>query len=95
MDNFVSSLNNFTTQQAKLNEKTDNAIQQLQAQNKLMENQFGQLAQQVGQLSKTQGQFPGNTEQPPKGHINVVILWSGKELENPPSKEPSKKIWKR
>ncbi|XP_056690474.1 uncharacterized protein [Spinacia oleracea] len=58
------------------------SIQQIQAQNKLMENQMSQLSHQVGQSSKTPSQFPGNTEQPPRGQINVVTLRSGRELED-------------
>ncbi|XP_057252154.1 uncharacterized protein LOC130592059 [Beta vulgaris subsp. vulgaris] len=71
---------------------TNNSIQQLQAQNKLMENQISQLAHQVGQSSKAPGSFPGQTEQPPKGHINAITLRSGKQLEDPPAREPSNKV---
>ncbi|XP_021763702.1 component of gems protein 1-like [Chenopodium quinoa] len=46
---------------------TNNSIQQLQAQNKLMENQLSQLAHQVGQSSKTSGTFPGQTEHQKRG----------------------------
>ncbi|XP_021747432.1 uncharacterized protein LOC110713282 [Chenopodium quinoa] len=46
---------------------TNNNIQQLQAQNKLMENQIIQLDHQIGQYLKTPGAFLGQTEQPPKG----------------------------
>ncbi|XP_057249406.1 uncharacterized protein LOC130590844 [Beta vulgaris subsp. vulgaris] len=49
------------------------------------------MAQQVGQLSKAPGHFPGNSEQPPKAHINAVILRNGKELQDHPLKEPSKR----
>ncbi|XP_021733004.1 uncharacterized protein LOC110699798 [Chenopodium quinoa] len=57
-----------------------------------MENQISQLAHQVGQSLKTPGTFPGQTEQPQKWHLNVVTLRSGKQLEDPPIKEPSKEI---
>ncbi|XP_057248189.1 uncharacterized protein LOC125493537 [Beta vulgaris subsp. vulgaris] len=91
MENLLAQQTNFMAQQGKQNEKTDNAIQQIQAQNKLLESQISQLAHQVGQLSKTPGHFPGNSEQPSKGHINVVILRNGKELQDHPLKEPSKR----
>ncbi|XP_021741958.1 uncharacterized protein LOC110708179 [Chenopodium quinoa] len=57
-----------------------------------MENQISQLAHQVGQSLKTPGTFPGQTEQPQKGHMNVVTLRNGKKLEDPPIKEPSKEV---
>ncbi|XP_010669123.3 uncharacterized protein LOC104886363 [Beta vulgaris subsp. vulgaris] len=91
MENLLAQQTNFMAQQGKQNEKTDNAIQQIQAQNKLLESQISQLAHQVGQLSKAPGHFPGNSEQPSKGHINAVILRNGKELQDHPLKEPSKR----
>ncbi|KAL2906850.1 Protein HEG-like protein 1 [Bienertia sinuspersici] len=81
--NMEIMMESFLSQQAKRDEKIDNQIQQLQAQSKLLESQVSQLAHQVGQSSKAPGHFPGNTEQPPKGHINAVTLRSGKELEDP------------
>ncbi|XP_021730997.1 uncharacterized protein LOC110697903 [Chenopodium quinoa] len=71
---------------------TNNSIQQLQAQNKLKENQISQLAHQVGQSSRTPSTFSGQTEQAQKGHMNAVTLRSGKQLEVPPVREPSKEI---
>ncbi|XP_057247947.1 uncharacterized protein LOC130590072 [Beta vulgaris subsp. vulgaris] len=91
MENLLAQQTNFMAQQGKQNEKTDNAIQQIQAQNKLLESQISQLAHQVGQLSKAPGHFPGNSEQPPKAHINAVILRNGKELKDHPLKEQSKR----
>ncbi|XP_048491553.1 uncharacterized protein LOC125492860 [Beta vulgaris subsp. vulgaris] len=58
MENLLAQQTNFMAQQGKQNEKTDNAIQQIQAQNKLLESQISQLAHQVGQLSKAPGHFP-------------------------------------
>ncbi|XP_021765666.1 uncharacterized protein LOC110730162 [Chenopodium quinoa] len=83
--NFELMLENFVT-------TTNNNIQQLQARNKLMENQISQLAHQVGQSVKTPGAFLGQTEKPPKGHMNAVTLRSGKQLEYPPTREPSKEV---
>ncbi|XP_021731334.1 uncharacterized protein LOC110698244 [Chenopodium quinoa] len=71
---------------------TNNSIQQLQTQNKLMENQISQLAHQVGQSSKTPGTFPSQTKQPQKGHMNVMTLRTGKQLEDPPVRKPSKEV---
>ncbi|XP_021730695.1 uncharacterized protein LOC110697619 [Chenopodium quinoa] len=57
-----------------------------------MENQISQLANQVSQSLKIPGTFPGQTEQPQKGQMNVVTLRSGNQLEDPPTKEPSKEV---
>eukprot|EP00257_Ricinus_communis_P017214 XP_015575608.1 uncharacterized protein LOC107261384 [Ricinus communis] len=56
-----------------------------------MENQISQLAQLVGQSSKVPDHCPGNTEQPPKGQINVVTLRNGRELEDLPPKVVQRK----
>ncbi|XP_048235728.1 uncharacterized protein LOC125371231 [Ricinus communis] len=66
-------------------------VQQIQSQTKLIENQISQLAQQVGQSSRVSDHFPSNTEQPPKGQINVVTLRNGRELEDLPLKVVQKK----
>ncbi|XP_048231313.1 uncharacterized protein LOC125370323 [Ricinus communis] len=78
-------------EQLKQNSLLTATVQQIQAQTKLMENQISQLAQQVGQSSKVPGHFPGNTEQPPKGQVNVVTLRNGRELEDLPPKVVQKK----
>ncbi|XP_021755399.1 uncharacterized protein LOC110720654 [Chenopodium quinoa] len=57
-----------------------------------MENQISQLANQFSQALKTPGTFPGQTEQSQKGQMNVVTLRSGKQLEEPPTKEPSREV---
>ncbi|XP_021754566.1 uncharacterized protein LOC110719897 [Chenopodium quinoa] len=85
LENFITTTNNSIQQQ-------NSSIQQLQAQSRFMENQISQLAHQVGQSLKTPGTFSGQTEQPQKGHMNVVTLRSGKQLEDPPTKEPSKAV---
>ncbi|XP_021856228.2 uncharacterized protein [Spinacia oleracea] len=59
---------------------------------KLMESQVSQLAHQVGQSSKIPGQFPGNTEQPPKDQMNAVTLRNGRVLEELPPRVPQKKV---
>ncbi|XP_021770619.1 uncharacterized protein LOC110734778 [Chenopodium quinoa] len=57
-----------------------------------MENQISQLANQFSQDLKTPGTFPGQTEQSQKGQMNVITLRSGKQLEDPPTKEPSREV---
>ncbi|XP_074298312.1 uncharacterized protein LOC141629166 [Silene latifolia] len=47
----------------------------------MVETQLPQIAQQVSQSVKSQGQFPGNTEANPKGQINALTLMKGKLLE--------------
>ena len=55
-----------------------------------MENQMTQLAQQISHLSKPSGQFPGQTEPNPKGHIHAISLTSDKELQEPDPKKVTK-----
>ncbi|XP_021775761.1 DNA damage-inducible protein 1-like [Chenopodium quinoa] len=57
-----------------------------------MENQISQLANQFSQVLKTPGTFPAQTEQSQKGQMNVVTLRSGKQLEDPPTKESSREV---
>ncbi|XP_021750402.1 uncharacterized protein LOC110716074 [Chenopodium quinoa] len=76
--NLELMLENFITTTNNSIQQQNGSIQQLQAQSKLMENQISQLAHQ--------------TEQPQKGHINVVTLRSEKQLEDPPTKEPSREV---
>ncbi|XP_021727181.1 uncharacterized protein LOC110694315 [Chenopodium quinoa] len=45
-----------------------------------------------GRNSVKKGGIDKQTEQPQKGHLNVVTLRSGKQLEDPPIKEPSKEV---
>ncbi|XP_021764004.1 uncharacterized protein LOC110728668 [Chenopodium quinoa] len=85
MESFITATNSAIQHQSS-------SIQQLQAQSKLMENQISQLANQVSQSLKTPRTFLGQTEQPQKGHMNVVTLRSGKQLEDPPTKEPSQEV---
>ncbi|XP_074328310.1 uncharacterized protein LOC141666215 [Apium graveolens] len=53
----------------------------MKAHNKLIENSITQIAQQLSQLNKSSGQFPGQTEQPPMGHINAITTRNGRELQ--------------
>ncbi|XP_021722870.1 uncharacterized protein LOC110690359 [Chenopodium quinoa] len=87
MENFITTTNTSTAIQQQ-----NSSILLLQAESKFMENQISQLSHQVGQSLKTPGTFPGQIEQPHKGHMNVVTLRSGKQLEDPPTKEPSKAV---
>ncbi|XP_021752568.1 uncharacterized protein LOC110718075 [Chenopodium quinoa] len=86
------TLESFITATNSAIQHLNSSIQQLQAQGKLMENQISQLANQFSQALKTPGTFPGQTEQSQKGQMNVVTLRSGKQLEDPPTKEPSREV---
>ncbi|XP_021733419.1 uncharacterized protein LOC110700219 [Chenopodium quinoa] len=55
-----------------------------------MENQISQLANQFKQALKTPGTFPGQTEQPQRAQMNFVALRSGRQLDDPPTMEPSR-----
>lgn len=44
---------------------------------------MAQISQQLNQLTRPQGQLPGQPESNPKKHANAIILRSGKELEGP------------
>ncbi|XP_021763670.1 uncharacterized protein LOC110728320 [Chenopodium quinoa] len=59
-------------------------IQQLQAHNKIIENQLAQIAQQVGSsTSNASGQFPISTVVNPKEHVKAITLRSGRGYEGP------------
>ncbi|XP_074290649.1 uncharacterized protein LOC141617360 [Silene latifolia] len=47
----------------------------------MVETQLSQIAQQVIQSVKSQGQFPGNTEANPTGQMNALTLRNRKVLE--------------
>ncbi|XP_063948053.1 uncharacterized protein LOC135152152 [Daucus carota subsp. sativus] len=74
--NLESLLEGFMVSQTQIN-------RDMQAQNRMLETSVAQMDLQLNQLTKSQGQLPGQTEQPPKGHINAVTLRSGKELQEP------------
>ncbi|XP_021717990.1 uncharacterized protein LOC110685773 [Chenopodium quinoa] len=57
-----------------------------------MENQISQLANQFNQDLKTPGTFPGQTEQPQRAQMNFVALRSGRQLDDPPTMEPSREV---
>ena len=61
---------------------------------KMMENQIAQIAQQVSHLSRPQGYVSGQPETNPKGQMNAITLWSGRELESPqmPMREDRRKV---
>jgi len=54
---------------------------------KMMETRLAQIAQQVSHLSLPLGHLPGQPETNPKGHINVISLRSGKQLEEPKGRQ--------
>jgi len=64
---------------AKLTSKVDS----IATHNKMLETQISQVAQQVATFSQTSGIFPSQTETNPKGHISVITLRDGKQLDDP------------
>ena len=77
-------MENFIATQSKINDDTSSAIQQIQAHNKIIDNQRAQMAQQLSNLSKPSGQLPSNTEKNTSGHVNAVTLRSGTTYNPPP-----------
>ncbi|XP_057529858.1 uncharacterized protein LOC130808399 [Amaranthus tricolor] len=53
--NLESLMENFIATQSKINDDTSSAIQQIQAHNKIIDNQMAQMAQQLSNLSKPSG----------------------------------------
>jgi len=49
----------------------------------MMGTQLAQIAQQVSHLLRPQGHLSGQPEANPKGHMNAIILMSGKQLAAP------------
>ena len=49
----------------------------------MLETQISQVAQQQAAIAAPVGTFPGQPQPNPKGHANVIILRSGKEVEGP------------
>jgi len=48
-----------------------------------MKTQLAQITQQMSRLSRPQGHLLGQPEVNPKGHMNAIILRSGKQLGEP------------
>ncbi|XP_021729929.1 uncharacterized protein LOC110696908 [Chenopodium quinoa] len=70
--------------QGKSNAEMSSNIQQLQAHNKIIENQLAQIAQQVGSsTSNASGQFPSSTVVNPKEHVKAITLRSRRGYEGP------------
>jgi len=62
----------------------------------MMETQLAQIGQQVSHLSRPQGRLSGQPEANPKGHINVIILRSGKQLDEPKATQgQGMNVWSR
>ncbi|XP_021771500.1 uncharacterized protein LOC110735621 [Chenopodium quinoa] len=86
------TLESFITATNSAIQHQNSSIQQLQAQSKLMENQISQLANQFNQALKIPGTFPGQIEQPQRAQMNFVALRSGRQLDDPPTMEPSREV---
>ncbi|XP_021761416.1 uncharacterized protein LOC110726269 [Chenopodium quinoa] len=80
----VNQRNEQPFNQGKSNVEMSSNIQQLQAHNKIIENQLAQIAQQVGSsTSNASGQFPSSTVVNPKEHVKAITLRSGRGYEGP------------
>ncbi|XP_021714895.1 uncharacterized protein LOC110682862 [Chenopodium quinoa] len=80
----VNQRNEQPFNQGKSNAEMSSNIQQLQAHNKIIENQLAQIAQQVGSsTSNASGQFPSSTVVNPKEHVKAITLRSGRGYEGP------------
>jgi hypothetical protein len=64
---------------AKITSKVDS----IATNNKMLETQISQVAQQVAASSKTTRIFPSQTETNSKGRISAITLRDGKQLEDP------------
>jgi len=62
----------------KLTSKVDSIV----THNKMLETQISQVAQQMVASSQTTEIFPCHTETNPEGHISVITLRDGKQLED-------------
>jgi len=58
-------------------------FESLSTHQKMMETQLAQIAQLVSHLSRPQGHLLGQPKANPKGHMNAIILRSGKQLDKP------------
>ena len=77
-------MENFIATRSKINADTSSAIQQIQAHNKIIDNQMTQMAQQLSNLSKPSRQLSSNTEKNPSGHVNAVTIRSDTTYNPPP-----------
>jgi hypothetical protein len=62
-----------------------NKVEAIATHNKMLETQISQVAQQQAAIAPPAGTFPGQPQPNPKGHINAIMLRSGKELQDPPA----------
>ena len=66
--NFEFMMENFIATQSKINADTSSAIQQIQAHNKIIDNQMAQMAQKLSNLFKPSGQLPNPI-------LFCIVLW--------------------
>jgi len=91
----------FIKTQTKTNEVIDESVSQLNTKfeslstnQKMMDMQLAQIAQEVSHLSRPQGQLPSYPEAISKGHMNSITLRSGKQLnELKQVKDRRVKVW--
>ncbi|XP_074306257.1 uncharacterized protein LOC141641495 [Silene latifolia] len=81
----VNTQTQFINHSTQKQEETTSSINQLrtqmQASQRMTDNQISQLASQMSELQASCGKFPGKTEENPKT-INAIHLRSGRELED-------------
>ncbi|XP_074290211.1 uncharacterized protein LOC141616942 [Silene latifolia] len=85
IEQLMSSQTQFINHSTQKQEETTSSINQLriqmQASQRMTDNQISQLASQMSQLQASHGKFPGKTEENPKT-INAIHLRSGRDLED-------------
>ncbi|XP_056687962.1 uncharacterized protein [Spinacia oleracea] len=88
METFIAHQTKTNVDIDKRQSEVTSSVQQLQAHNKIIETQLGQIAQHVGSSSSSSGpQLPSQTVLNPKEHIKAITLRSGKGYEGPVMRE--------
>ncbi|CAJ2627735.1 unnamed protein product [Trifolium pratense] len=95
MENFIAIQTQTNKEVLNQNIHTNEQIKQLTSRldvltthNKMLETQIAQVAQQQASTSAPAGIFPGQPEPNPRGHVNAIILRSGKQLDEPTNSKP-------
>ncbi|CAJ2637435.1 unnamed protein product [Trifolium pratense] len=95
MENFIAVQTQTNKEVLNQNIHTNEQIKQLTSKldilathNKMLETQISQVAQQQASTSAPAGTFPGQPQQNPRGQANVIILRSGKQLDEPTNSKP-------
>ncbi|XP_074293593.1 uncharacterized protein LOC141620685 [Silene latifolia] len=85
MEQMINTQTQFIAHSNQKQEETTSSINQLrtqmQASQRMTDNQISRLASQMSQFQASNGRFPGKTVENPKT-INAIHLRSGRELED-------------